>query len=276
MHHLIFQSVYIPMVLNSQIKLKYQKSLVIILHQLLKKTKTSANYSQKHFSGFIKVRNQNSFFLSPTNKYKIQDITSSLNSIKSVRPNSIPKRILKLLKNNISTLLICVISHPLKMFFLLYLKQPRLSLFIKKDPKLDFSNYRPISLLSNIMKILEKLMYNEIYKCFSENNIFYSLRHVIWKILTMKIGFNGSCPPFQLSLDIFTFYFSIFCCNSFKYLRLNFISDVLIMKHSLNNKNIQKVEETQDNKLRNLLFRNMAKNYIPCQDPDRSQKISLM
>ena len=30
----------------------------------------------------------------------------------------------------------------------------------KKDSKVDYSNYRPISLLSNIEKILEKLMYN--------------------------------------------------------------------------------------------------------------------
>ena len=42
----------------------------------------------------------------------------------------------------------------------------------KKDSKLDFSIYRPISLLSNIEKILERLMYNRIYKFFSENIIY--------------------------------------------------------------------------------------------------------
>ena len=46
----------------------------------------------------------------------------------------------------------------------------------KKDSKLDFSNYRPISLLSNVEKILEKLMYNRIYKFFSDNNLIYSLQ----------------------------------------------------------------------------------------------------
>ena len=38
-YHLIFQSFYLPMVLHSQIKLEYQTSLIIILHQLLKKQK---------------------------------------------------------------------------------------------------------------------------------------------------------------------------------------------------------------------------------------------
>ena len=33
----------------------------------------------------------------------------------------------------------------------------------KKDSKLDYSNYHLISLLSNIEKILEKLMYKRLY-----------------------------------------------------------------------------------------------------------------
>ena len=45
-----------------------------------------------------------------------------------------------------------------------------------KDSKIDFSNYRPISLLSNIEKILERLMYNRIYKFFSDNNLIYFLQ----------------------------------------------------------------------------------------------------
>ena len=46
-------------------------------------------------------RTQNSFFLNPTNKSGIQNMISSLDSNKSVRPNSIPIKILNLLKNDI-------------------------------------------------------------------------------------------------------------------------------------------------------------------------------
>ena len=46
----------------------------------------------------------------------------------------------------------------------------------EKDSKLDFSNYRPISLLSNLDKILEKLMYTRIDKLFNNNNLFYLLQ----------------------------------------------------------------------------------------------------
>ena len=46
----------------------------------------------------------------------------------------------------------------------------------KKDSKLDYSNYRPISLLSNIEKILEKLMYKRLHTFLNNSNIIYNLQ----------------------------------------------------------------------------------------------------
>ena len=46
----------------------------------------------------------------------------------------------------------------------------------KKDSKLDYSNYCPISLLSNIGKILEKLMYKRLYTFLDNKNIIYDLQ----------------------------------------------------------------------------------------------------
>ena len=43
-----------------------------------------------------------------------------------------------------------------------------------KGSKLEYSNYRPISLLSNIEKILEKLMYKRLYTFLNNNNIIYN------------------------------------------------------------------------------------------------------
>ena len=54
------------------------------------------------------------------------------------------------------------------------LKTSKLSPVFKKDSKLDYSNYRPISLLSNIDKILEKLMYKRLYIFLNNNNIIYN------------------------------------------------------------------------------------------------------
>ena len=47
---------------------------------------------------------------------------------------------------------------------------------VKKDSKLDYSSYRPISLLTNIEKILEKLMYQRFYNFLNKNNVIYNLQ----------------------------------------------------------------------------------------------------
>ena len=118
---------------------------------IAEKANVSISHSHKHFSDFLEDKSQNSFFLSPTNKYEMQHIISSLNSNKSVRPNSIPTRILKLLKNDISTQLADIfnISFSAAIFLTIY-KVANVVPSHKKESKLAFSNYRPISLLSNI------------------------------------------------------------------------------------------------------------------------------
>ena len=144
---------------------------------MAEKANVSINYSHKHCSDFLKDINQNSFFLSPTNKYEIQNIISSLNSNKSVGPNSIPTRIIKLFQNDISAQLADMFNTSFSTdIFPTTLKVAKVVLVHKKDSKLDFSNYRSISLLFNIEKILERLMYNRIYKFFSKNNIIYLLQ----------------------------------------------------------------------------------------------------
>ena len=56
------------------------------------------------------------------------------------------------------------------------LKTAKVDPVFKKDSKLDHSNYRPISLLSNIEQILEKLMHKRLYTFVNNNNIIYNLQ----------------------------------------------------------------------------------------------------
>ena len=56
------------------------------------------------------------------------------------------------------------------------LKIARVVPFFKKDSKLDYSNYRPIFLLSNIEKILEKRMHKRLYTFLDNKNIIYDLQ----------------------------------------------------------------------------------------------------
>ena len=150
---------------------RFQISLTIILQQLLKKNKhKNISPSYKQFSDFLKSRTQNSSPLSSTNESEIQNIISSLDSYKSVGPNSIPTKILKLLKNDISSQLADIFNISFSTgVFPTILKLAQVVPVYKKDSKLNFLNYQPISLLSNIENILETLMYNRIYNFFTKN-----------------------------------------------------------------------------------------------------------
>ena len=60
------------------------------------------------------------------------------------------------------------------------LKTAKVNLSHKKESKLDYTNYRPISLLSKLHKILEKLMHNRLHK-FLHDNVFYPLQFAFRK-----------------------------------------------------------------------------------------------
>ena len=118
-----------------------------------------------------------SFFLLPTDKNEIISIISALDSPKASGPNSIPIKILKLMKNDISDQLAVLFNLSFTCgSSLTILKTSKVTPIYKKDSKLKCSNYRHISLLSNIDKILERIVYNRLYKFFEGNKLAYNLQ----------------------------------------------------------------------------------------------------
>ena len=108
---------------------------------------------------------------------EIENIISSFNPRKATGPNSISSDILQILKKDI--------SYPLSVIFNTsfstgvypdLLKIAKTIPIYKKGSKLTISNYRPISLLSNLNKILEKLMFNRVYKFLEEQKCIYDLQ----------------------------------------------------------------------------------------------------
>ena len=56
------------------------------------------------------------------------------------------------------------------------LKEARVCPIYKKGDQEKCSNYRPISLLSNISKIYERVMYNRVYEFLLKENTLYDLQ----------------------------------------------------------------------------------------------------
>ena len=70
---------------------------------IAEKTKANIKFSNKSLQNFLYHTNTESLFIAPTDTREVNLIMSSLNSDKSTGPNSLPTKILKLLKNDIST-----------------------------------------------------------------------------------------------------------------------------------------------------------------------------
>ena len=105
-------------------------------------------------------------------------IIDSLENSKATGPCSIPTEILKLIKHNI--------CYPLKEIINLsfatgvYPDKLKIAkvipIFKNKGDQLLVSNYRPISLLSNINKIFEKLVFSRLYSFLTLHNCIYDLQ----------------------------------------------------------------------------------------------------
>ena len=134
------------------------------------KVKSKIKFYSKSFSDFLPASILESIILSQITKDEI----SSLNSSKSAGPNIIPTTILKLIQVHISKHLtdIFTLSFTTGVFPNSW-KSAKVIPIQKKKPNLVMSNYRPISLVSNLYKIIEKLMYNQIIQFLEDKTIIY-------------------------------------------------------------------------------------------------------
>ena len=152
----------------------FNKFYVSIADNILKKRKYAG---KKSYRDFLKNPLSNSFVLEECTPREIALLLKSLNLHKAYGPNSIPTRILHLLADDI--------CKPLSMIFNLsfssgqypnLLKMAKTIPIFKKDSRLLVCNYRPISLLSNVNKILEKLMFNRVYAFLEKYKCIYKLQ----------------------------------------------------------------------------------------------------
>ena len=140
------------------------------------KLKNKIRPSETNISSYLHNANPNSFWIKPTDKTEVMNI-SSLNSSKSCGPNSIPTHVLKIIKELISSPLSELINLSFTTgIFPDMLKIAKVIPIYKAESKLLCNNYRPISLLSNISKIIEKLMHSRLNMFLSEFNCLYSMQ----------------------------------------------------------------------------------------------------
>ena len=145
-----------------------------IASDILKQRKYDGN---KHFKQFLKNPNTIKFLIHQTSQAEIESIIKEFDSSKGVGPNSIPTKILKQISHLISTPLAHIFNKSFRTgVFPGLLKISKINPLHKKDSRLLISNYRPISLLSNINKIIEKLMFKRLYSFLEKYKCIYNLQ----------------------------------------------------------------------------------------------------
>ena len=105
------------------------------------KTISNIKFPPKHYTDYLSSTNTNTFFLTPTDKNEISFIISSLDSHKSSGPNSIPVKILKLLKNDISQQLSDIFNMSFSTGQFSSVPNSTVIPIHKKQSKVDYVNY---------------------------------------------------------------------------------------------------------------------------------------
>ena len=115
-----------------------------------------------------------SFLISPCTKKEILEIISNFNSNKATGINSNPLNILKLVKEPIAEYLASIYNLSFTTeIFAGSIKIAKVTPIYKKGSKFECSNYRSILLLSNLYKIIKKLMHKRLMEFLNYQKVLY-------------------------------------------------------------------------------------------------------
>ena len=138
-----------------------------IANKLIDKLPSSPN----KFTDYLPPPNSSSMFMSLTNIIEIQRLINQLKPKLSAGIDLIPPIVLRHLPENVLHALTYIFNQSLcQGKFISIFKQAKIILVFKKGNPKNVLNYRPISLLSSLSKILEKIVYSRLHSFVNMNN----------------------------------------------------------------------------------------------------------
>ena len=130
--------------------------------------------SKISFKQYLRNPIQKTFFMSPTNPSEVEILINNLNVSKSSDIYDIPVKIIKVAGPYISTIFSDIFNKSFSNgVFPQKLKYAFVLPLFKGGSKLVLSNYRPISILPILSKVLEQLMQARLVNFLTTNNIIY-------------------------------------------------------------------------------------------------------
>ena len=132
----------------------------------------------KHFSDYLVSKPNSIFEFKPVETKEGNKIISQLDSKNSSGYDSISNILIKSIVDNILKPLTVIINQCLKMgIFPNQLKIAKVVPIFKSGDDTLFTNYRPISLLPSTSKVVERVIFNQLYTYFETNRLFYGSQY---------------------------------------------------------------------------------------------------
>ena len=157
-----------------EIAQSFNKYFTNVADEILKDRKYEGN---RHYTNYLNNVNIESFVLKGVTELEIEKLMLGFKTNKSCGPNSIPNQLLKQMRFSLSQPIKNICNKSFQSgIFPDKLKISKVIPIHKKNSLTILSNYRPISLLSNISKILEKLMFSRLLNYLETHQMIYELQ----------------------------------------------------------------------------------------------------
>ena len=128
----------------------------------------------KHYSYYLKQNITSSFSFTTVNSNDVEKIINKLKPKTSCGPDGMSMKLLKIISNHVANPISLLINQSLVTgIFPSKFKIAKVLPLMKKANNYNIENFRPISLLNTISKVLEKCVFNQVYDYFETNRLFY-------------------------------------------------------------------------------------------------------
>jgi hypothetical protein len=170
--------------------------------------------NKKSYENYLLTPCQSRFCFEYTNPTETYKIIHSFENKTSTGHDNISTKLLKEISDIVSNPLSIIINKSLHTgIFPDRLKIARVIPIFKMNDNTILDNYRPISLLPAISKIIEKIVFNQLYEYFTTNKLFYDSQYGYRKLHSteyaalelvdrIKRCIDDSKIPFSIFLDM--------------------------------------------------------------------------